>query len=47
MFCLPSPTDDLTDGWSPEQPIQLEGIKRAEFAPFLKVMMARLVSSNL
>jgi hypothetical protein len=44
MFSLPSPADGLSDGCSPEQPIQLEGIKKVEFAPFLNVMETKLVS---
>jgi hypothetical protein len=47
MFCLPVPENMLPDGSRKEQPIHVEGIKKADFSPFLTFMNTRLVPLTL
>lgn len=41
MFHLPTPVDGVIDGTSREHPLRLDGVKKNDFVPLLKVMFSR------
>ena len=47
MFKLPVPEGEAPDGYSDQQPLRLDGIKKEDFRLLLKVLMPRSALRSL